>query len=159
MDSFIKLLQSRNKCIADLIIILMDGRIKQSCRSIEAIPGQLCCFSQFFPSSLMFTCFFFFYRQQGNPHFFTEAIVISVWILGLARGGGRGTTRCPCWQRCIKMGMSHPICWAYITASKGGSSVPLFFPWLQSVPSLPHLLLLCFSPLLSLSMIWRWGIH
>lgn len=88
-------------------------------------------------TSLMST--YSFYRLQGNPDFFIEAIVISVWILGAARWGGRGagTTRCPCWQRCIKTGMSHRICRAHLTASKGGSSVPLFSPSLQSASSLP----------------------
>lgn len=61
-------------------------------------------------------------------------------------GRGGGTTRCPCWQRCIKTGMSHPICRAHLTASKGGSSEPLYSPSLQSAPSFPCLLPLCLSP-------------
>lgn len=47
-----------------------------------------------------------------------------------------------------------------ISATKGGSSVPLFSPSLQSSPSLSCLLPLCLSsPLLSRSVIRWWGIH
>lgn len=55
--------------------------------------------------------------------------------------------------------MSHPIHRAHLTASKGGSSVPLFPSPLQSTPSLTHLLSSLTSLLPSLSMIWRRGIH
>lgn len=84
---------------------------------------------------------FFSPLQQGNPHFLIE--VVGEWILGSAERE-RGTTRCPCWQRCIKMGMSHPICRAHLPASKGGSSIPPFFSLQCSEvsPSLARLLLL-----------------
>lgn len=131
----------------------MDGRIKQSYWSAEAKPGQLSCFIHFTSfSSLIFTYVMFFFKlsplllEGGYPDFFILAIVISVWTLGAATGGGRGggTTRCPCWKRCIKTVMSHPICRTHLLASKGGSSVPLFSPSLQSEPFLPPSL--AFSP-------------
>lgn len=136
----------------------MDGRIKQTCWSTEAKSGQLCCFSHP-PPFINVYHFFSFYHQEGNPDFFPPLIVISVWILMAATGGrrGGGTTRCPCWQRCIKMVVSHPICRAHLSASKGGSSVPLFFPPLQSSPSLPCLLPLCLSSLLLSRSVIRWG--
>lgn len=89
------MIQNRN--MADVIVILMDGRIKQSCWSAEATPGQLCRFSHLFHPFLINVNLFFFStstkskkQKQGNPQFFIAVIAISVWNLRSGRGGGRG---------------------------------------------------------------------
>lgn len=150
IHSLAKWATSSHHSNALVILIIMDekdGRIG----GINSLTGQLtqnqtscACTVITLPSAVLFSCFI--HLQQGNPDFFILVIVIYAWIPRAAReggregeldrwgigsgggGGGEKTRRCPCWQRCIKAGMSHPICCAHLTASKGGSSVPLFSP-------------------------------
>lgn len=137
--------KSRNKCINYVMLILMDGRIKQPDWSAETKPGQLCCFINVHLFFLPAASRVILMSYQSDSHLCLES-----------RGSeGGGTTRCPCWQRCIKTRMSHRSCRAHLTASKGGSSVPLSSPPLQSAPSFPRLP----STLLSISVIRRWGIR
>lgn len=127
-------------------------------------PNQASCAASaiFSPrSSLMFTVISFC-RQEGNPDFFIAAIVISVWILRAATGGrrGGGTTRCPCWQRCIKMVMSHPICRAHLCQQRGFLCTSVFsFTAVSSLPPLFASSLSVLTLLLSRSVIRWWGIH
>lgn len=121
----------QKKWIIDVMIILMMGGL--SSPSGQLRPHQAsCAASAIFPGGP----FFFFNLREGNPDVVIAAILISV-----SDGGRRGvgTTRGPSRQRCIKAAMSHPTCQAYRTVSKGGSSVPLFFPSRQSALSLPCL--------------------
>lgn len=104
------------------------------------MPGLLCW--------LLFFWLIFSLSSFASSAPFSRVILISLsksLVSGFSdRQRERGTTRCPCWQRCIKMGMSHPICRAHLPASKGGSSIPPFFPLQCSEvsPSLARLLLL-----------------
>lgn len=123
-------------------------------------PNQARCAASaiFFPhSSLMFTVISFC-RQEGNPDFFIAAIVISVWILRAATGGrrGGGTTRCPCWQRCIKTVMSHPISQAHLCQQRGFLCSSVFsFTAVSSLPPLFASSLSLLTLLLSHSLIRR----
>lgn len=102
------------------------------------MPGLLCW--------LLFFWLIFSLSSFASSAPFSRVILISLsksLVSGFSdRQRERGTTRCPCWQRCIKM--SHPICRAHLPASKGGSSIPPFFPLQCSEvsPSLARLLLL-----------------
>lgn len=104
------------------------------------MPGLLCW--------LLFFWLIFSLSSFASSAPFSRVILISLsksLVSGFSdRQRERGTTRCPCWQRCIKMGMSHPICRAHLPASKGGSSIPPFFSLQCSEvsPSLARLLLL-----------------
>lgn len=104
------------------------------------MPGLLCW--------LLFFWLIFSLSSFASSAPFSRVILISSsksLVSGFSdRQRERGTTRCPCWQRCIKMGMSHPICRAHLPASKGGSSIPPFFSLQCSEvsPSLARLLLL-----------------
>lgn len=104
------------------------------------MPGLLCW--------LLFFWLIFSLSSFASSAPFSKVILISLsksLVSGFSdRQRERGTTRCPCWQRCIKMGMSHPICRAHLPASKGGSSIPPFFSLQCSEvsPSLARLLLL-----------------
>lgn len=104
------------------------------------MPGLLCW--------LLFFWLIFSLSSFASSAPFSRVILISLsksLVSGFSdRQRERGTTRCPCWQRCIKMGMSHPICRAPLPASKGGSSIPPFFSLQCSEvsPSLARLLLL-----------------
>lgn len=102
------------------------------------MPGLLCW--------LLFFWLIFSLSSFASSAPFSRVILISLsksLVSGFSdRQRERGTTRCPCWQRCIKM--SHPICRAHLPASKGGSSIPPFFSLQCSEvsPSLARLLLL-----------------
>lgn len=102
------------------------------------MPGLLCW--------LLFFWLIFSLSSFASSARFSRVILISLsksLVSGFSdRQRERGTTRCPCWQRCIKM--SHPICRAHLPASKGGSSIPPFFSLQCSEvsPSLARLLLL-----------------
>lgn len=104
------------------------------------MPGLLCW--------LLFFWLIFSLSSFASSAPFSRVILISLsksLVSGFSdQQRERGTTRCPCWQRCIKMGMSHPICRAHLPASKGGSSIPPFFSLQCSEvsPSLARLLLL-----------------
>lgn len=104
------------------------------------MPGPLCW--------LLFFWLIFSLSSFASSAPFSRVILISLsksLVSGFSdRQRERGTARCPCWQRCIKMGMSHPICRAHLPASKGGSSIPPFFSLHCSEvsPSLARLLLL-----------------
>lgn len=104
------------------------------------MPGLLCW--------LLFFWLIFSLSSFASSAPFSRVILISLsksLVSGFSdRQRERGTTRCSCWQRCIKMGMSHPICRAHLPASKGGSSIPPFFSLQCSEvsPSLARLLLL-----------------
>lgn len=113
------------------MLILMDGRIKQWSAEASCAP-------------LLFTNVHLFFLSTAS-----RVILISLSKRSLSGVSGQwevlvgGTTRCPCWQRCIKTGG-----WVTESAeliSVPGKGVPLYLCFLphcsQLPPSLPLLLL------------------
>ena len=125
----------------------MDGRIKQSYWSSEAKPDQLCCGLQsFFP--LFSNVYLFFFDPTTNrvtlifSFFFNKRdshLCLDSWSSKRGEEGRKafGTTRCPCWQRYIKIGMSQPS--SSLCQQRGFLCTSTFS--FSSVSSLPHLCL------------------